>query len=155
MFLIDCAGIVEQDAPRPVIEVLRPVRVSEGDAWVELRPARSGGFEMALTIDFAAAAIGRQSVSLRLTPGKLPPPALPCPYFALSEEIEQLRAAGLARGGSLDNAVVVDGDRILNPGGLRMEHEFARHKLLDQVGDLALAGAAIHGRLSPIAPVTR
>ena len=68
VFLIDCAGIVEQGAPRPVIEVLRPVRVSEGDASVELRPAGTGGFEMALTIDFSAAAIGRQSVALRLTP---------------------------------------------------------------------------------------
>ncbi|HSU05223.1 MAG TPA: UDP-3-O-acyl-N-acetylglucosamine deacetylase [Acetobacteraceae bacterium] len=146
VFLIDCAGIAEQDAPRPVIEMLRRVRVADGDAWVELRPAAADGFHMELSIDFAATAIGRQSVSLRLTPESFRHQLCRARTFALAEEIEQLRAAGLARGGSLKNAVVVDRDRILNPGGLRMADEFARHKLLDAVGDLALLGAGIRGR---------
>jgi len=148
VFLIDCAGIAEQEAVQKVIEIRRPVRVAEGDSFVELRPARAGfsGLEMELSIDFAATAIGRQSVSFRLSSMNFRHQLCRARTFALAEEVEKLRAAGLARGGSLENAVVVDQARVLNPGGLRMEDEFARHKLLDAVGDLALAGAAIHGR---------
>jgi len=148
VFLIDCAGIAEQEPVQKVIEIRRPIRVAEGDSFVELRPARTGlsGLEMALSIDFTAAAIGRQSVSFHLTPTNFRHQLCRARTFALAEEVERLQAAGLARGGSLENAVVVDQARVLNPGGLRMEDEFARHKLLDAVGDLALAGAAIHGR---------
>ena len=101
---------------------------------------------MALSIDFAAAAIGRQALSLRLTPDSFRRELARARTFALAEEIGQLRAAGLAQGGSLDNAVVVDQARVLNPAGLRMPDEFVRHKLLDAVGDLALAGAPLRGR---------
>jgi len=148
VFLVDCAGIAEQDAVQKVMEIRRPIRVAEGDSFVELRPARPGfnGLEMTLSIDFAAAAIGRQSVSFHLTSMNFRHQLCRARTFALAEEVAELRAAGLARGGSLENAVVVDQARVLNPGGLRMEDEFARHKLLDAVGDLALAGAAIHGR---------
>jgi UDP-3-O-[3-hydroxymyristoyl] N-acetylglucosamine deacetylase len=148
VFLLDCAGSVEQDAPRSIIEVRRPVRVSDGDAFVELRPGNPGssGLDMALSIDFAAAAIGRQALSLRLTPESFRQELARARTFTLAEEIEQMRAAGLAQGGSLDNAVVVDQARVLNPAGLRMPDEFARHKLLDAVGDMALAGAPLHGR---------
>ena len=147
VFLLDCAGIVAQDAPRPTIEVRRPVRVSDGDAFAELRPpARQPGLDMAMSIDFAAAAIGRQALSLRLTPESFRRELARARTFTLAEEIDQLRAAGLAQGGSLDNAVVVDQARVLNPAGLRMPDEFVRHKLLDAVGDLALAGAPLRGR---------
>jgi UDP-3-O-[3-hydroxymyristoyl] N-acetylglucosamine deacetylase len=148
VFLLDCAGVAEQPAPRSHIEIRRTVRVSEGDAFAELRPAALGnsGLEMALSIDFAAAAIGRQALSLRLTAETFRTELARARTFALAEEVSQLRAAGLAQGGSLDNAVVVDQARILNPGGLRMSDEFARHKLLDAVGDLALAGAPLCGR---------
>jgi UDP-3-O-[3-hydroxymyristoyl] N-acetylglucosamine deacetylase len=148
VFLLDCAGRVAQDAPRQSIEIRRPVRVSEGEAFAELRPAPTGssGLDMALSIDFAAAAIGRQALSLRLTPNSFRQELARARTFALAEEIEHLRAAGLARGGSLENAVVVDQARVLNAAGLRMPDEFARHKLLDAVGDLALAGAPLIGR---------
>jgi UDP-3-O-[3-hydroxymyristoyl] N-acetylglucosamine deacetylase len=152
VFLLDCAGITEQDIPGRVIEIRRAVRVSEGDAWAELRPLRPAAravqpvLEMELSIDFAASAIGRQSASLRLTPDSFRHEIASARTFAHAEEVEQLQAAGLARGGSLDNAIVVDGANILNPGGLRMDDEFARHKLLDAVGDLALAGGKLHGR---------
>ncbi len=148
VFLLDCAGSVEQDAPRSAIEVRRPVRVTDGDSFVELRPAHPGmsGLDMALSIDFAAAAIGRQALSLRLTPESFRQELARARTFTLAEEVDQMRAAGLARGGSLDNAVVVDQARVLNPAGLRMPDEFARHKLLDAVGDLALAGAPLQGR---------
>jgi UDP-3-O-[3-hydroxymyristoyl] N-acetylglucosamine deacetylase len=148
LFLLDCAGSVEQEAPRPMILVHRRVRVSDGDAFAELRPPAPGstGLGMAMSIDFSAAAIGRQALSLELTPESFRRELARARTFTLAQEIEQMRAAGLARGGSLDNAVVVDDARVLNPAGLRMPDEFARHKLLDAVGDLALAGAQICGR---------
>ncbi|HVY18201.1 MAG TPA: UDP-3-O-acyl-N-acetylglucosamine deacetylase [Rhodopila sp.] len=152
LFLLDCAGVVEQDAGRQIVQVRRTVRVAEGDAWVELRPlgmaTRSTGatLEMDLSIDFAAEAIGRQACSLRLAPETFRHQLAQARTFALAGDVERLKAAGLALGGSLDNAVVVDGDAVLNPGGLRMDNEFACHKLLDAVGDLALAGGRLHGR---------
>ena len=147
LFLIDCAGIIRQDAPRTAIQVCRPVRVSEGDAFAELRPNPGlRGLDLALSIDFPAAAIGRQALSIRLTPESFRHELARARTFALAEEVEQMRAAGLVRGGSLDNAVVVDRARVLNPAGLRMPDEFVRHKLLDAVGDLALAGAPLDGR---------
>ncbi len=146
VFLIDCAGTVDQDAPVRTIEVLRPVRVTEGESFAELRPAIAGGFEMAVSIDFSAPAIGRQALSLRVTQGSFRRELAEARTFALASDIAGLQAAGLARGGSLQNAVVVDGDRVLNPGGLRMADEFVRHKALDVVGDMAMAGAALQAR---------
>jgi UDP-3-O-[3-hydroxymyristoyl] N-acetylglucosamine deacetylase len=129
VFLIECAGLVEQLVERTVIEIRRPVRVSEGHAFAELRPALPGqpGLGMALSIDFAAVAIGRQALSLHLTAASFRAELARARTFTLLEEVEQLRAAGLAQGGSLDNAIVVDGARVLNPGGLHMRDEFARH----------------------------
>jgi UDP-3-O-[3-hydroxymyristoyl] N-acetylglucosamine deacetylase len=146
VFLIDCAGVVVQDAARPAIEILRPVRVEDGDAYAELRPSPGGGLGMAMSIAFEAAAIGRQALSLTLTESAFRQDLARCRTFALMAEVAQLQAIGRARGGSLDNAIVVDQARVLNPGGLRVPDEFVRHKLLDAVGDLALAGAAIRGR---------
>ncbi len=152
VFLLDCAGSVEQDAPRNVIEIRRTVRVTHDEAWAELRPlgpanrAASPVLDLDLTIDFPASAIGRQAASLRLTPESFRHEIAAARTFAQAGEVERLQAAGLARGGSLDNAIVVDGADILNPGGLRMVNEFASHKLLDAVGDLALAGSRLHGR---------
>jgi len=145
VFLLDCAGIVPQDALRRVIEIRRPVRVRDGDAFAELRPG-AAGLDMAISIDFAAAAIGRQALSLRLAPHSFRQELARARTFTLADEVDDLRAAGLAQGGSLDNAVVVDRARVLNPAGLRMPDEFVRHKLLDAVGDLALAGAPLNGR---------
>lgn len=146
VFLIDCAGIVEQDVPVEVIEVMRPVRVRDGKAYAELLPCPFG-FEAAVSIAFEAAAVGSQSISMRVTPDSFRSELARARTFTMAGDVERLRAAGLALGGSLDNAVVVDDDRVLNPGGLRMADEFVRHKLLDAVGDLALAGAALRGRL--------
>jgi UDP-3-O-[3-hydroxymyristoyl] N-acetylglucosamine deacetylase len=154
LFLLDCAGFVEQDAARRVIVVQRPVRVTAGNAYAELTPigpvarASQPVLDMDLSIDFAASAIGRQSCSLRLTPDAFRHQIAEARTFALAPDISGLKAAGLAQGGSLDNAVVVDGPTVLNPGGLRMANEFASHKLLDAVGDLALAGGMLHARFS-------
>jgi len=144
MFLLDCAGKAEQAAPLVEIEVLRPVRVEEGEAYVELRPGVAGCLELSLAIEFSAVAIGRQALNMTLR-GDAFRDIARARTFALAHEIDGLRAAGLAKGGSLDNAVVVDGSRVLNPCGLRMQDEFVRHKLLDAVGDLALGGV-LRGR---------
>jgi UDP-3-O-[3-hydroxymyristoyl] N-acetylglucosamine deacetylase len=125
--------------------VLRPVRVATGESWAELRPG-GATLEMSLSIDFPAAAIGRQALSLALTEQGFRGVLANARTFTMLHEIEALQAAGLARGGSLANAIVVDGDRVVNPEGLRAPDEFVRHKMLDAVGDLAMAGAPILGR---------
>lgn len=153
-FLLECAGTEEQDAARSVIEVLRPVRVSAGEATAMLEPlgamarGRIPTLDLHVSIDFSAEAIGQQTCAMRLTPDGFRDSVAPARTFALAQEVDQLRAAGLALGGSLDNALVVDGATVLNPGGLRMDNEFVLHKLLDVVGDLALAGGPLHARFT-------
>ena len=150
VFLIDCAGLTGQPGTPEAIEVLRTVRVQEGEgpdaAWAELRPNRGDRLEAELTIDFPGTAIGRQSLALRVTPFAFRDALADARTFTLAEEVARLRAMGLAQGSSLANAVVVDGAQVLNPGGLRWRDEFVRHKLLDVVGDLALAGAPLRAR---------
>jgi UDP-3-O-[3-hydroxymyristoyl] N-acetylglucosamine deacetylase len=145
LFLIDCAGVVDQAAPRQVVEVLHPVRVESGEAFAELRPAPFG-LELSLSIDFTAEAIGRQALTLRLTEASFRAELAASRTFTQRADIEAMQEAGLARGGSLENAIVVDGAQVLNPEGLRRPDEFVRHKMLDAVGDLGLAGGAIQGR---------
>ena len=145
VFLIDCAGREQQSAPRRMIEVLKRVRVEMGEAFAELRPAAGDSLSLSLSIAFPARVIGRQAYSMVLTDQDFRSEIAPCRTFTLLGEIEALRRAGLAQGGSLDNAIVVDDDRVLNPAGLRRRDEFVRHKMLDAVGDLALAGQPIRG----------
>jgi UDP-3-O-[3-hydroxymyristoyl] N-acetylglucosamine deacetylase len=152
LFLIDCAGITSSALPRSSIEVLKTVRVQDGEgpdaAWAELHPSAAPGLEAALTIDFPNTAIGRQELLLRVTEDSFRTTLAEARTFTLAEDVARLRAVGLAQGGSLANAVVVDGPLVLNPGGLRHAQEFVRHKLLDVVGDLALAGAPLRARFS-------
>ncbi|MFC3126384.1 UDP-3-O-acyl-N-acetylglucosamine deacetylase [Pseudoroseomonas globiformis] len=150
LFLIDCAGIATTAMPRRVIEVLKTVRVQESDAadaaWAALHPSATPGFEAQLGIDFPSSAIGRQSLAMRVTEAAFRAVLANARTFTLAEDVARLRAAGLALGGSLDNAVVVDGPLVLNPGGLRHPDECVRHKLLDVVGDLGLLGAPLSAR---------
>ena len=148
VFLIDCAGLATLDAPTRTVQVLRTVRVEEGDSFAELRPSAAPCLDMALSIDFDAPAIGRQALSFVLGEAAFRAELSSARTFTQAHEIAGLRAAGLAKGGNLDNAVVVDGARVLNPAGLRRPDDFVRHKMLDAVGDLALAGAALHGRFT-------
>lgn len=136
--LIQQAGLQPQMAPRQAIHVLQPIKAQIGDSWAMLMPAATPRYEV--FVDFAASAIGQQHYVLE-GEGLLPVAA--ARTFGFKQDIDALRAAGLARGGSLDNAIVVDGDSVLNPDGLRYADEFARHKVLDAVGDLALAGAPL------------
>jgi UDP-3-O-[3-hydroxymyristoyl] N-acetylglucosamine deacetylase len=147
VFLIECAGIAVQTAPRQAIEVLRPVRVEQGDASITLLPDASPWLGIDMEIEFASAAIRRQSRAIRLTPGAFKTELARARTFGFMEEIEALREAGLALGGSLANAVVLRGATVLNAGGLRYADEFVRHKLLDAVGDLALAGHPLRAKV--------
>lgn len=159
VFLADCAGSVEQESAAPAISVLRTVRVDGPDgSYAEISPLAEGdlpGLHARISIDFAAPAIGTQAIAVHVSPASFRHDLAAARTFTLLSEVEAMQAAGLALGGSLDNALVVDGDRILNPGGTRMEREFVRHKLLDVVGDLALAGATLHGRLRAHRPSHR
>ena len=143
VFLIECAGIVEQNAPRRAIEILKPVRVEDEDRNAELLPGE--GFFVGFQIEFGSGVIGQQDMAVELVNGTFKGELSRARTFGFIEEVDQLRAMGLALGGSLDNAVVVSGDEVLNEDGLRYEDEFVRHKILDCVGDLYLAGAPIIG----------
>jgi UDP-3-O-[3-hydroxymyristoyl] N-acetylglucosamine deacetylase len=143
VFLIECAGLVEQAAPRQVIKLLKPVVVRDGDKVAVLRP--DNDFTLSMEIEFAAAAIGRQQMSLSVDCDSFKAEVSRARTFGFEQEVEAMRAAGLGRGGSLENAVVIagDGSSVLNEEGLRYDDEFVRHKLLDALGDLALAGSRL------------
>lgn len=144
--LIQKAGIVAQDAPRRAIKVLKPIMVGDGTSMIGLAPAEALSIEF--SIDFEAPAIGHQALSVDMVNGTFTDCIAAARTFGFAEEVDRLRAAGLARGGSLDNAIVIDGARILNQGGLRFQDEFVRHKILDCLGDLYLAGAPIIARVT-------
>jgi len=136
-------GLRRQVAPLRVLRVLREVEVHDGAAWARLAPA--SGTEMDFAIDFPDPAIGRQRLSLDLAGDTFARLLSDSRTFCRQSDIAAMQAAGLARGGTFFNAVVVDGDRVLTPGGLRHADEAVRHKMLDAVGDLALAGAPLIG----------
>lgn len=142
--LIDRVGLRRQEAARSVIEVLEPIEVVDGDKRALLLP--SDRAEVYFEIEFATAAIGRQAVDAAVDAETFRAELADCRTFGFVQEVEALRAAGLARGGSLANAVVIDGDRVLNPEGLRRPDEFVRHKALDAIGDLYVLGAPLLAR---------
>jgi UDP-3-O-[3-hydroxymyristoyl] N-acetylglucosamine deacetylase len=151
LFLIQSAGVIAHGGDRSYIEILRAVKVENGEAFAELRPHALGaygalGFDLSLAIDFPCAAIGRQALSVSLTPEFFATDLAPARTFTLAGEIDGLKKAGFAKGGSLANAIVVEDSKVVNPEGLRWQDEFVRHKLLDVVGDMALAGAPLVGR---------
>ncbi len=144
VFLIECAGTSLQETPRRAIKVLKPVTVSEGESSTGLFPADA--FSVDFEIEFDSPLVARQECSVALSNGTFKTEISRARTFGFLDQVEMLRARGLARGGSLENAVVVCGERILNEEGLRYEDEFVRHKVLDCVGDLYLAGRPILGR---------
>jgi UDP-3-O-[3-hydroxymyristoyl] N-acetylglucosamine deacetylase len=143
VFLVECAGVVEQEMPRRAIKVLKPVVI--GDERRSARLIPDDVFSLSFEIDFTSAAIRRQDIALVFDSASFKSDVARARTFGFLEEVDRMRAAGLALGGSLDNAVVLSGDRVLNEGGLRYADEFVRHKLLDAMGDLALVGAPIIG----------
>lgn len=146
VFLVECAGTVELDAPRRAFEVLKPITVGDASRGLTLAPADA--FSVDFEIDFASPVVARSTLDVRLVNGTFKREIAKARTFGFLEDAEKLRAMGLALGGSLENTVVVDGDRVLNEEGLRFDDEFVRHKVLDCVGDLYLAGAPILGRVT-------
>jgi len=143
VFLVECAGVVEQEAPRRVIRVLKSVVVEHEGSRVELHP--SDRFGVDIEIDFNSEAISQQRLALRVVNGAFSKELASARTFGFLHEVEAMRSAGLAKGGSLENAIVVSGNKILNEDGLRFDDEFVRHKALDAVGDMYLAGGQIVG----------
>ncbi len=141
VFLIECAGIVEQDAPRRAIQVLKDVTVGNENRWASISPAEY--FSLHCEIAFDHHAIGAQSFDYDSRQSSFEDEVSNARTFCLAADVEKMRAAGLALGGSLDNAVVIGEHGLLNEEGLRYDTEFARHKALDFIGDLSLAGAPL------------
>jgi len=141
-------GVAPQQAPLYVVEVLKTVSVEQDGAVASLSPAAS--LEIAFEIDFEDAAIGAQSMTLNMANGTFVRELADSRTFCRKSDIDMMHANGLALGGTYENAVVVDGDSVLSPGGLRHADEAVRHKMLDALGDLSLAGAPILGRYAGV-----
>lgn len=137
-------GLRDLDVPVRCFEILETVEVREGEAVARLEPARA--LEIDFAIDFDDRAIGQQRKVLSMANGAFVRELSDCRTFCRQSDVDAMRASGLALGGTYDNAVVVEGDHILSPGGFRRDDEAVRHKMLDALGDLALAGAPILGR---------
>lgn len=137
------AGLASVAGPLRAIRVLAPVRDEQGDVIAELTPADT--LTIDFEIDFPDAAIGHQARAMSMVNGAFVHELADCRTFCRRADVDAMQAHGLALGGSLDNAVVVEGDKVLNPGGFRRTDECVRHKMLDALGDLALAGAPILG----------
>ncbi len=150
VFLIECAGIRKLEARRDIIEILKPVTVKEGRSASTIRPF--DGFSLNLTIDYPDTGIPRQQAVYDFGSRSFKNALCRARTFGFASDVEKLQAQGLARGGSLDNAIVISDKRVLNAGGLRYNDEFVRHKALDCVGDFFLSGLRIRGSVSTTRP---
>jgi len=143
--LLGNSGIIEQNAPRRFLQIEKEVVIQQGDKRMSAAP--SGKFEIECTIDFPHPFIKRQSYNFELVNGSFGREIASARTFGFTQEIEMLRRANLALGGSLDNAIVLTPDGMLNENPLRFRDEFVRHKILDIIGDFALLGMPIRGKL--------
>jgi UDP-3-O-[3-hydroxymyristoyl] N-acetylglucosamine deacetylase len=136
---LDQAGLTTRAQPRRYIEVLKPIRVSKDKAFGELRPY-SHGFRVEAEIEFDHPLIGKQTMALDIEPNTFRREIARARTFGFMKDVAKLWSAGYALGANFDNTLVISEDRVLNPEGLRFADEFVRHKVLDAIGDLALAG---------------
>jgi UDP-3-O-[3-hydroxymyristoyl] N-acetylglucosamine deacetylase len=143
VFLIECAGITPQNENRKVIEILEKIRIEDGDKFIEVEPAKDFGID--LNIDFNHPQIKINNLNFNSNLHSFKNDICRARTFCFKHEIEQMHKLGLAKGGSLDNSIVIDHNKILNDGALRYKDEFIRHKTLDFIGDLFLAGHYIIG----------
>jgi UDP-3-O-[3-hydroxymyristoyl] N-acetylglucosamine deacetylase len=148
VFLLQSAGLEEQNAPKRFIRILEPVEVRDGDKWVRFEP--HNGFKLELGIDFDHPVFdrSRQSVCVDFATTSYVKEVSRARTFGFMHDVESMRAQGLALGGSLDNAIVMDDYRVLNNDGLRYSDEFVKHKVLDAIGDLYLLGHPLVGAFS-------
>ena len=144
--LIADAGIVEQDAPRHILRILEKVEYAQGDRKMSIEPAKN--FEIDCVIDFPHPFIERQALNFVVANGSFGKEIASARTFGFTHEIDMLRKANLALGGSLDNAIVLTENGMLNKTPLRFDDEFVRHKILDIIGDLALLGMPIEGKIT-------
>ena len=143
--MIEQAGTRNQNSPRRMIRVDKRVSVGDHEKSLSLTPARS--FSLSFEIDFDSSSISRQKLAIHIDNDAFKSDIAGARTFGFAHEVDQLRSIGLALGGSLENAIVIDGDHVLNEEGLRYQDEFVRHKILDCIGDLYLAGAPIIGHV--------
>jgi UDP-3-O-[3-hydroxymyristoyl] N-acetylglucosamine deacetylase len=148
VFLLQSAGIEEQNARKKFIRILKPVEVREGDKWVRFEP--HNGFKLTMSIDFAHPVFDKtpQEVTVDFSTTSYVKEVSRARTFGFMQDVETMRSQGLALGGSLDNAIVMDEYRVLNTDGLRYEDEFVKHKVLDAIGDLYLLGHPLIGAFS-------
>ena len=148
VFLLQSAGIEEQNARKKFIRIQKPVEVREGDKWVRFEP--HNGFKLTMSIDFAHPVFDKtpQSVTVDFSTTSYVKEVSRARTFGFMQDVETMRSQGLALGGSLDNAIVMDEYRVLNTDGLRYEDEFVKHKVLDAIGDLYLLGHPLIGAFS-------
>jgi len=146
VFLIRAAGEFDQDVPRKCLTILRPLEVRDGERAIRVEPGK--GLRVSYSVDFTHPAIGRQEIrDLAIDPDVFEREICRARTFGFLREVEVLWRNGLARGGNLDNTVVMDEFRVLNRDGLRWPDEFVRHKVLDLIGDLSLLGASLEGHI--------
>jgi len=148
VFLIQSAGIVEQNAPKKFIRIKKKIRVEDGDKWVEFRPFN--GFKVSFQIDFNHPLFThqKQTCDINISTTSFVKEVSRARTFGFQKDIEYLRSNNLALGGSQDNAIVLDDYRVLNEDGLRYDNEFVKHKILDSIGDLYLLGHSLIGAFS-------
>jgi len=146
VFLLQSAGMVEQDAPKKYLRIVAPVEVRDGDKWARFDPFN--GFKLDFTIDFPHPVFGTENrhVVIDFAEHSYVKEVARARTFGFMQDVEAMRAAGLALGGSLQNAVVLDEFRVLNAEGLRYDNEFVKHKVLDAIGDLYLLGHPMIGQ---------
>lgn len=147
--LLDEAGIVKQDAPKKIMRIKKEVEVKEGDKYVKLSPSNDLSYDF--TIKFSHPVIDQQSYVLKFTKENYKSEIARARTFGFVHEVQYLRSKGLALGGSLENAVVLDDKKVLNPEGLRFTDEFVRHKILDAIGDMSLIGMNFIGNYEAFA----
>jgi len=154
VFMLECARVIDLSAPRRTLRVLKPIEVRDGDCVARIEPNRDGdeGCTISIEIQFDSKLIDRQSSYYDFRETTFKKSLSRARTFGFEHEVEALRAAGLALGGSLENAIVVGKDRILNEEGLRYTDEFVRHKALDCVGDLFLGGVRMDARFTFLRP---
>ena len=145
---IEEVGTIEQDSYRKFLRILKSITVEDQDRSATLEPAN--GFFIDFEIDFESQAIANQKISLEFNQEDFRYSIAPARTFGLMQEVKALQEAGLIKGGSLDNAIIVDGNKVINKEGLRFDNEFVRHKVLDAIGDLYLAGYPIIGRFKGV-----
>ena len=148
--MIQEAGIVQQDAPAQYWTTDKPVYYEQGGTVTAVLP--SDVFKISCTVDFGDAAMGTQFLALEITPESFERELGPCRTFAANRDLQKLFAAGLAKGGSLDNAVILHEGAIISNDGLRFPNELVRHKMMDMVGDLYLAGKRIKAHVVAVKP---